>query len=143
VIFTALTRLRRYLVISACQPRETDETGRSPLFKVQLEQLSLQWRQSNRVVDVLQELEASVDCVHCEIAIFRRLQPSIRPGSGSADQEVYIQSGECIIKIVEHVGVCKSVVQIVAIRMIRQRLITSRLATATTKPPESVGHAHG
>lgn len=29
----------------------------------------------NRVVDLLQELEASVDRGHCEIAIFRRLQP--------------------------------------------------------------------
>ena len=44
MIFTALTRLRRYLVISACQPRETNEKRRYPLFRVQLEQLSLQWR---------------------------------------------------------------------------------------------------
>ena len=55
----------------------------------------------DRVVDSLQELEASVDCVHREIAIFRRLQASFGSGFGSADQEVYIQSGVCSIKIIE------------------------------------------
>ena len=97
------------------------------------------------MVDSLQELEASVDCVHREIAIFRRLQASFGSGFGSADQEVYIQSGVCSIKIIERTGVSKWVVQIAAtgIQTIRQTHQQGDYLLQRLNRLSCLAHSHG